>query len=69
MNDLGCAEVTKINPGGYADRLGVKAGDMVVNIGSRKISNYDEAMKSIRSSFFPLEIVFERMLVASSAGV
>ena len=67
MGELGCAEVIKINPGGNADRLGVKVGDIVVLIGNRKIGSYDEAMKQIRNSFFPMEMVFRRMLVTSSA--
>ena len=69
MNELGSAEVTKINPGGNAEHLGIKVGDMVINVNRRTINSYDEAMKLIKASIFPLEIVFRRVNIVFPAEV
>ncbi len=69
MNELGSAEISKINPGGNADRLEVQVGDVIILINGKKIDGYDEAMRHIKSAAFPLEICFRRVLMTSPSPV
>jgi S1-C subfamily serine protease len=50
LNDSGSggARVTKVNPGGPADRAGVKENDIVVKVGDRKINSLDELTVAVR---------------------
>jgi S1-C subfamily serine protease len=50
LNDSGSggARVTKVNPGGPADRAGVKEKDVVVKVGDRKINSLDELTVAVR---------------------
>lgn len=50
LNDSGSggARVTKVNPGGPADRAGVKENDIVVKVGERKINSLDELTVAVR---------------------
>jgi S1-C subfamily serine protease len=50
LNDSGTggAKVTKVNPGGPADRAGVKENDVVVKVGDRTVRNLDELTVAVR---------------------
>jgi S1-C subfamily serine protease len=50
LNDSGTggAKVTKVNPGGPADRAGVKENDVVVKVGDRIVHNLDELTVAVR---------------------
>jgi S1-C subfamily serine protease len=50
LNDSGTggAKVTKVNPGGPADRAGVKENDVVVKVGDRIVRNLDELTVAVR---------------------
>jgi S1-C subfamily serine protease len=50
LNDSGTggAKVTKVNPGGPADRAGVKENDVVVKVGDRTVNNLDELTVAVR---------------------
>ena len=50
LNDSGTggAKVTKVNPGGPADRAGVKENDVMVKVGDRTVRNLDELTVAVR---------------------
>ncbi|MDT7792601.1 MAG: hypothetical protein QOD59_2037, partial [Mycobacterium sp.] len=50
LNDSGTggAKVTKVNPGGPADRAGIKENDVVVKVGDRTVRNLDELTVAVR---------------------
>ena len=50
LNDSGTggAEVTKVNPGGPADRAGIKEKDVVVKVGDRTVNSLDEVTVAVR---------------------
>jgi S1-C subfamily serine protease len=50
LNDSGTggAKVTKVNPGGPADRAGVKENDVIVKVGDRTVHNLDELTVAVR---------------------
>jgi S1-C subfamily serine protease len=50
LNDSGTggAKVTKVNPGGPADRAGIKENDVVVKVGDRTVNNLDELTVAVR---------------------
>jgi S1-C subfamily serine protease len=50
LNDSGSggARVTKVNPGGPADRAGIKENDVVVKIGDRTVNSLDEVTVAVR---------------------
>ena len=50
LNDsgIGGAKVTKVNPGGPADRAGLKENDIVVKIGDRTVNSLDEVTVAVR---------------------
>jgi S1-C subfamily serine protease len=50
LNDSGSggAKVTKVNPGGPADRAGVKQNDVVVKVGDRTVNSLDELTVAVR---------------------
>jgi S1-C subfamily serine protease len=50
VNDsgLGGARVTKVNPGGPAERAGIKENDVVVKAGDRTVNNLDELTVAVR---------------------
>jgi S1-C subfamily serine protease len=50
LNDSGAggAKVTKVNPGGPADRAGIKENDVVVKVGDRTVNNIDELTVAVR---------------------
>jgi S1-C subfamily serine protease len=50
LNDSGSggAKVTKVNPGGPADRAGIKENDVVVKVGDRTVHSLDELTVAVR---------------------
>jgi S1-C subfamily serine protease len=50
LNDSGSggAQVTKVNPGGPADRAGMKEKDVVVKVGDRTVNSLDELTVAVR---------------------
>jgi S1-C subfamily serine protease len=50
LNDSGSggARVTKVNPGGPADRAGMKEKDVVVKVGDRTVNSLDELTVAVR---------------------
>ena len=50
LNDSGNggAKVTKVNPGGPADRAGIKENDVVVKVGNRAVNSIDELTVAVR---------------------
>jgi S1-C subfamily serine protease len=50
LNDSGSggAKVTKVNPGGPAERAGIKENDVVVKVGDRTVENLDELTVAVR---------------------
>jgi S1-C subfamily serine protease len=50
LNDsgIGGAKVTKVNPGGPADRAGVKENDVVLKVGDRTVNNLNELTVAVR---------------------
>jgi S1-C subfamily serine protease len=50
LNDSGSrgARVTKVNPGGPADRAGIKENDVVVKLGDRTVNSLDELTVAVR---------------------
>jgi S1-C subfamily serine protease len=50
LNDSGTggAKVTKVKPGGPADRAGIKENDVVVKVGDRVVHNLDELTVAVR---------------------
>jgi S1-C subfamily serine protease len=40
--------VTKVNPGGPADRAGIKENDVVVKVGDRTVNSLDEVTVAVR---------------------
>ncbi|HTI78607.1 MAG TPA: trypsin-like peptidase domain-containing protein, partial [Mycobacterium sp.] len=50
LNDsgIGGAKVTKVNPGGPADRAGLKENDIIVKIGDRTVNSLDEVTVAVR---------------------
>jgi S1-C subfamily serine protease len=50
LNDSGSggAKVTKVNPGGPADRAGIKENDVVVKVGDRTVNSLDEITVAVR---------------------
>ncbi len=44
----GGAKVTKVNPGGPADRAGIKENDVVLKVGARTVNNLDELTVAVR---------------------
>lgn len=52
LNDSGSggARVTKVNPGGPADRAGLKEKDVVVKVGDRTVNSLDELTVAVRQT-------------------
>lgn len=52
LNDSGSggARVTKVNPGGPADRAGIKEKDVVVKVGDRTVNSLDELTVAVRQT-------------------
>jgi S1-C subfamily serine protease len=50
LNDSGSggAKVTRVNPGGPADRAGLKENDVVIKVGDRTVNNLDELTVAVR---------------------
>jgi PDZ domain len=50
VNDSGSggARVTKVNPGGPAERAQIKENDIVVEVGDRKVNSVDELTVAVR---------------------
>jgi S1-C subfamily serine protease len=50
LNDSGSggARVTRVNPGGPADRAGIKENDVVVKVGDRTVNSLDEVTVAVR---------------------
>jgi S1-C subfamily serine protease len=50
LNDSGTggAKVTKVNPGGPADRAGIKENDIVVKVGNRTVNSLNELTVAVR---------------------
>jgi len=47
-SESGGAKVTKVNPGGPADRAGIKENDVVVKVGDRPVNSLDEMTVAVR---------------------
>jgi serine protease Do len=52
LNDSGSggARVTKVNPGGPAERAGIKENDVVVKVGDRTVNSLDELTVAVRQT-------------------
>jgi S1-C subfamily serine protease len=50
LNDSGSggAKVTKVNPGGPADRAGIKENDILLKVGTRTVNNLNELTVAVR---------------------
>jgi S1-C subfamily serine protease len=50
LNDRGTggAKVTKVNPGGPADRAGIKENDVIIKVGDRTVNNLDQLTVAVR---------------------
>ena len=57
---LGRSEVTAVSEDGNAQRLGVRAGDLLVGLENRWFMSYQEAMSTLPLQSFPFTVVFRR---------
>jgi hypothetical protein len=59
----GTAKVSKIAPNGQAESAGIMISDVIIGIGVKSVTEYDEIMRLIPDQPRPLKILFSRKIV------